>query len=466
MKTRRENKNITGSTRTTGRIIAISLVMTLTMISGCVDNNEDPPIAKQFEYGTIVPISQVKALYNTELAKVWYDRTPVEITEDWAIAGIVTGSDKVDGNLYKEGYVEDASSGIRLIFESTGGFYLGDSVVVNLKGLYIGDYGDFVQVGGIPYTDASGNIRVSGFNKDDRILRVSVNNPFDPPHVTIQNINSGNYLGRLVTLDDVEFADYDVGRTYADVSSDPPASMNRDLEDCDGNSIIVRSSGYATFAGDPLPQGKGSFTGIVTYFNPDYQLLIRDISEVVLNNDRCAQGGQTLGDPVETLSQDFETFATDEDIFIDGWQNLMVVGTRIWRAKVYSGNAYAQATGYLSGLTEMESWLISPPVILSTAKVLTFRSAIAYWAHTGGNKPLEVMISTDYNGSDVHSATWTPLAATLAGQSDANYAWVESGSVNLPVIAGQSGVIAFKYTGNDTESTTAIIDDIVVSNAK
>ncbi len=66
---------------------------------------------------------------------------------DWSLRGIITASDKVDGNLYKEAYIQDATGGLRLVFESTSGLYIGDSVIVNMKGLYIGDYGNFWQVG-------------------------------------------------------------------------------------------------------------------------------------------------------------------------------------------------------------------------------------------------------------------------------------------------------------------------------
>ncbi len=446
--------------------LPVLTLLLLLVIPGCVEKYDDEPAYKPIEYGTIVPISQVKALYDGELAKEWFDRVPVQITDDWAITGIVTGSDKVNGNLYKEGYLEDATGGILLKFVSTGGFYLGDSVIINVKNLYLGDYGNFIQLGDVPYTDDGGNIRVSGFNKDKRMVKVSIDNPSHPIQATIPQVKSEAYLGRLVHLDGVQFASYELGNTYADPLADPPAAANRDLEDCDGNRIIVRSSGYSTFAGDVLPEGKGSITGIITVFNDDYQLIIRDISEVHLDHDRCIQGSGTLGTPVATLSEDFESSTSGVDISVDGWQNLVVAGNRLWRANDFSGNTYAQATAYNSGLDEMETWLITRPVILSTAKVLSFRSAMAYWEHTAGHVPLQVLFSTDYNGSNLFTATWTPLSATLATQTNSNYEWVSSGSIPLPVQNGASGVIAFKYTGSATESTSSIIDDVVVSAAR
>jgi hypothetical protein len=154
-----------------------------------------------------------------------------------------------------------------------------------------------------------------------------------------------------------------------------------------------------------------------------------------------------------------------QDIYITGWQNLAQAGGRIWQAKSYSGNTYAQATAYNSGLTSMITWFITPPVIISTQKILTFQSAQAYWAH-GTDIPLEVFFSTDYDGNNLTTATWTPLSATLAASTDANYAFVNSGDVYLPVASGASGVIGFRYTGSSTRSTSSCIDNIVVTGAK
>jgi len=169
---------------------------------------------------------------------------------------------------------------------------------------------------------------------------------------------------------------------------------------------------------------------------------------------------------VENLSEDFESFGDDDDIYINGWQNLASAGSRIWLAKVYSGNSYAQATGYYSNLSSMITWLITRPVTISTQKILSFQTAKAYWEHTGTNVPMEVLISTDYNGNNLSTATWTPLDAVLAQKSDPDHTFISSGDVNLPVAAGQSAVIAFRYTGSNTESTSYRIDNITVSTAK
>jgi hypothetical protein len=435
-------------------------------LTGCVDNNETTPPDVQFKYGTITTVQQVKNLYAAELAKDYTLRIPVAITGDLALKGIITASDKKDGNLYKEAYIQDATGGLRLTFNSTSGLYIGDSVVVRLNGLFISDYGDFIQIGSIPYKDATGGIRLKGIVMDENVLKTSINNPLVPEVVTIQQIKSASWLGKLVKINNVQFTDDAVGLTYADYLMNPPASANRNLMDCSKNKIIVRSSGYASFASNTISELNGSITGIVTIFSSDYQLVIRDFKEVQLTNDRCMPGIPDLGAPVETISQDFQSFANNAEVLIPGWQNIAQYGDRTWLAKYFSPNTYAQATGYNSNLSGMVCWLITNPVTISTQKVLSFQTAKAFWTHTGTNFPLQVFFSTNYTGKNLVTATWIPVTAVLAGKNDTDNTFINSGNINLPLEAGKSCVIAFKYTGSNTESTSYRLDNIVIKTAK
>lgn len=449
------------------KINKIFLILLLPVLAwsfrSCIDPNDIPPPEVPFVTGEMATVDQVKALYAAELAKSWQERKPVLIDKNWTLAGIVTASDKKDGNFYKEAYIQDNTTGLRMLFDATSGLYTGDSILVNVKGLYLGDYGNFIQLGGEPYTDASGNFRVSGCNMDNQVLKISAGNRKSAQLATIRQVKSAGWLGKLVKLENVQFEDTETGKTWADGLADPPAAANRVLEDCSDNRIIVRTSGYASFANEILPAGKGSLTGIVTVFNSDYQIVVRDFAEVQLSGERCGYVPQPLGQPVETLSQNFESFKNDATIYIAGWQNIAQAGGRLWLNKLFSGNGYAQATAYNSGLAKMVAWLITNPVNISTQKVLQFQTAKAYWAHTGNNHPLEVLFSTDYNGTNLASATWTTLPAVLVQKNDPDHTFIGSGNVNLPVQQGKSGVVAFRYTGSNTESTSSRIDNIVIT---
>jgi len=459
MKEEKIMKKITGIYRIAAIISGLLLAVS------CSDNNETPPPVKEFVPGEKVTVQQVRALYADQLAISDYtQRQPIEIENDWALRGIITASDKKDGNFYKEAYIEDATGGLRLVFESTSGLYIGDSVVVNVRGLWLGDYGNFWQLGGVPYYEEDGNLRVGGMNMDKQCLKLSTGNPTNPSVVTVTQARSSAYLGRLVRLDEVQFTDAMIGLTWADAVD--KVTQNRTLEDCNDKTIIVRTSGYSSAAGELLPAGNGSITGIVTIFNGTYQFLVRDFDEVDMSGDRCGVIDQPLGTPVEIINENFDSFGDDASVYIGGWQNIATAGGRLWLAQVFSSNTYAQATGYNSNLSVMVTWLITRPVNIATQKILTFQTAKAYWAHTGTNFPMEVLYSTDYNGNNISTATWTPLTAVMAQKTDPDHTFINSGNVNLPVAAGKSAVIAFKYTGSDTESTSYRIDNIAVTAAR
>ena len=102
---------------------------------------------------------------------------------------------------------------------------------------------------------------------------------------------------RLVKLNDVEFSE--LGLTYADAVN--LSTGSRLLSDCNGNTVSVRTSGYANFADDTLPSGNGSIIGIFTIYNSEKQFVIRDINEVLLDSSRCNAGGGGTGEEVATF---------------------------------------------------------------------------------------------------------------------------------------------------------------------
>ncbi|MEZ5198725.1 MAG: choice-of-anchor J domain-containing protein [Bacteroidales bacterium] len=240
-------------------------------------------------------------------------------------------------------------------------------------------------------------------------------------------------------------------------------SINHNLENCDGDIVVVRTSGYANFASEYIPEGNGTFIGVVSAFNGTMQLYVRHLSDIDLTGERCDPGGGGNEiDPVENVMEYFDDAVNYTDIDIDGWTNLNVAGTRKWQGKVFNDDKYAQSTGYNSGLPDMEVWMITPPVINTNGdKTLTFKSAMAYWEHSA-NDPITIYASTDYDGTNFSTAVWTEISANLPTQSNANYEWIPSGDISL---AGFSGnvAIAFKYKGSDSESTTITIDDVLIT---
>ncbi len=208
-----------------------------------------------------------------------------------------------------------------------------------------------------------------------------------------------------------------------------------------------------------LANFKGNVAIAFKYKGSDTESTSITLDDVVISSTGGGGGSYTA---VDSVNQTFDDAVNYTDIAINGWTNLKVAGDRKWQGKVHNTDKYAQATGYKSNLDDMETWLITPSVVNTNGdKVLSFKSAMAYWKHNTGDHPLTVLVSTNFNGSNFSSATWTELAPTLPDASNSNYEWVESGNISLANFKGNVS-IGFKYKGSNTESTSITLDDVVI----
>jgi hypothetical protein len=403
------------------------LTVLLTSISACKKTYEEPP-ENQLPIGNVITIADLKDMYSGPGSNL-------EISEDYSIYANVT-TEETNGNFYKEAFIQDASGAIKLAFSSACGLYIGDSIRLNVNGTILNDYGSLIQVENIdPYTN---------------VVKIATNRSVEPELLTMQQLNTTLHQSKLIKLDNVEFATSDLNLTFADGIN--LTTTNRNLTDCGGNSILVRTSGYANFAKDTIPSLNGSITGVMSIYNSDIQLYIRDINEIDMIEERCTGG-------VPLLLKNFE----DENPVSGGWSIQNVLGNIDWTTNTaYSqfGDAYGQITNYTGGgNSSCETWLISPSVDLSSVAnpIFSFQNAYKY----NGNS-LEVYVSNDYDGTSDPSTqgTWNQLQATL---STGNFDWVSSGNIDLTSYAGTNTYVAFKYTGSSSDGSTWEIDEIMIT---
>ncbi|MDD4087145.1 MAG: choice-of-anchor J domain-containing protein [Bacteroidales bacterium] len=417
------------------KIILISLLtLIIGFVSSCVKKEFDTPPISSLPIGTVYSIGDLYEMYQNSGA--------TQFSEDASVYAIVS-MDEASGNIYKNAYIQDKTHAINLRLKETSGLRAGDSIRVYLKNTILSDYNGLMQLDNV--------------QADSNIIILANQKHLTPEIVTIEQIKSGNFNAKLIQLQDVQFIAGDTALPFAETD----ATTNRNLEDCDGNSIIVRTSNYANFAKKSLPNGKGSLIAIAGVFNGTYQLYIRSLTEVQMNDPRCGDGGGG-GDAVDGVNESFSSSGNNQDISLTGWTNIAEAGNRKWQGKEFSGNTYAQATAYNSGLSSMITWLITPNVKMDQQKYLRFKTAKSFWEHNS-NTPLTVWASTNYDGSNVATASWTQINATIAGQGDADNAWIESGDIDLSeFMTGQTVAIAFKYVGSDLESTSLRIDDVYI----
>ncbi|HDP75537.1 MAG TPA: hypothetical protein ENN49_06660 [Bacteroidales bacterium] len=436
-----KNQVPTGSGSITGVLSLFGSTYQL-LIRDTLDIKFDQP-----RFGSEVPAKNT----TIEQLKLLYDGSALyPIPYDLVIEGVITANDE-SGNLYKQLFIEDETGAIEFKVDVTGlytDFPVGTKIRINCKYLYLGTYGGVIQLGG-NNNGSIGRLPASDFYKN--VFVISTGNEVSVTETSIAQL-SDSLIGKVVTLSGVQFADNEMGKTYAESS----VPTNRILEEVTtGRTIIVRTSNYANFAGVELPTGRGKITAVLTKYNSDYQLTIRKVGEVRLIEPRLVK--------TFILSQDFQSAPVtnpSSPISIDGWKTIAEAGTKVWNAKQYSGNVYAEMNPYQSGEANNTAWLISPNFNIPSGvnAYLKFDTQYNYWA----NATLEVFISSNFDGSNPQSATWTKLTdAYIVKQADGTNRWVSSGNINIKDFAGNA-CIGFKYTGSSTISTAFRVDNVTV----
>ncbi len=423
----------------TKKIILLSLTLfSLSLLfDSCVKQEfDDPPSnCDDIDIEATFSIHDLKSLFTGDTTR---------LDDSVIVKGYVTSTDQY-GNFYKELVIQDTTDAICIMIDASylfTKFPVGQKVFIKCGNLLLGNDDGAIKLGST-YTEYG----ITNFGRiqgepviDEHIIKTCDNSPVEPREVTINQIDDG-LLYKLIKIDSVQFANSELGTTWADGIN--LESVNHILKDENNNSIIVRTSGYASFARDTIPEGSGSIVGILGKFDSDYQIYIRNTDDVDMNNERFT----------EPIFKDFE----DGDIYSGGWINEIVVG-RPWELGTIGGN-YAQCKSW-DGSTniETESWYISPELNLSeySEPFVSFENAYNY---TGD--PLEVKYSTDYSGSgDPNNATWTDLSPNL---STGSWNWVNSGELSLP--SENNIYVAFVYFGTDSDGSTWEVDDILIDDA-
>lgn len=418
----------------------------LILLASCKREYDSPP-ERILPVGNVLTIEELRNLYQGE---------PVRFDTAFSVYAVVT-ADESSGNLYRNIHVQDQTGAIVLRLNTPGGIYEGDSVRIYLPGTILSPY--------------QGMMQLDSVDVDNNIIKQATQ-VFVPP-IEINSLSeiTPDIQGYLVKVNNVEFAEYELGQTFADAVNQN--TENRDLVDCNNNSVLVRTSGFANFANEPLPGGNGSMIAVISQFNDDMQLYIRRFSEVQLNGERCdgsSGGGECEYDiePQLGVSQDFSSVTVDNSDFSDPlWLNINEQGDRFWRGREFSGDKYARATGFSGtgvSVPPTEIWLITPPVIATSSPAMNFRSAQAFWSHDA-DEPFRVYISNDFDGCDISAANWTEITNfNKPTSSNSNYQWVQSGDISLTQYLPQgyegSYHIGFRYYSVDLQTTTIDLDDI------
>lgn len=369
------------------------------------------------------------------------------ISDDIVVAGIVVMNDK-NGNYHSKIVIEDNSGGIEVLLDQSSlynDYPVGRKVYIKCRGLRLGNFGGNPQLGyTTDNTGAVTNIPAGLIN--DFVVKASYPNVIIPDTLTITQLTdtsfSYKHLNTLIAVKDVEFAD--IGISYAQAGSVASAT-GLTINDCSGNAIVLRTSGFAQFQPYKVPFGNGTITGIFTRYKNDLQLYIRDTTDVHFNAERCDGGNRVL------LNQDFSTLTDNAVIALTDWYNFSETGERKFTKGVFQSDVYAKISAYGGTVPPVvKSWLITPAVNLNgrTNVKLTFKTKDGF----DNGATLKAYASTNYAG-DPAAAAWTDLGAAVSTGNANSYAteWTVA-SVNLNYTVPVH--IAFKYEGGGAKTTT------------
>ena len=278
------------------KILYFLLAATCCVVTGCRDRNWDN--SGNSIYNTngnnaltetnVISIADLKAQYSN----VIFASSDVceQFTEDVQLKGYITAND-LGGNVYSEILLDDGTGSI-LVCINEGGLmsYLpvGQQILVSLKDLYIGGYRKQPEIG-VPYTNKNNATYISRMSRYVWQKHFKYIGTVDPAYKvkieTFDKTKEGDeayrqaHCGSLMKIEGVEFSQADGMVNFSNEEEKDPANcVERNLKGL--NNIVVRTSTYAKFAANKLPQGKVNITGLFTRYNNKWQILCRTADDI------------------------------------------------------------------------------------------------------------------------------------------------------------------------------------------
>jgi hypothetical protein len=322
----------------------LAVMITGLLVISCKKKFEDPPPTGEPGLVGNISIKDLKA-------RLTATGTTVAITDDVIIEGVVTCDDR-SGNFYQQIAMQDSTGGILLRLAGNNLFNeypVGRKIYVKLKGLYLGEYGRMIQVGGGVEVGGGGVTLLAVNLRDQHIFKGALNQPLVPKVVTVAQLGTSlqdPYVNTLVKLENFEFAANELSKNYADDDQ----SGNRIVQGCTNpttNRLTLRTSNFANFATLRVAQGNGDLIGVYSIFNTTKQWTIRDTTDVRFYGPRCPTAGGggsiTLGTSPQTINFDnITTSGLPPGVYVKQDASSSFIGNE---ATVYNGS-FAVKTGW------------------------------------------------------------------------------------------------------------------------
>lgn len=324
-------------------VAVFGMFLAAVSLTGCKDYDApvlNAPVATQQANTTIVELKET--FWNDDTNYIWgtpqrEDATPATVPtrpdgSHYIIKGRVVSSDEA-GNVFKSLIIQDNTAALAISINSYN-LYLkyrrGQEVVIDVTGMYIGKYNGLLQLGA-PEWYANGNaweasfmspelfashVELNGWPEVSAIDTIQVNT-FSELNTDLEGL--WKWQSQLVRFNNVSFVNGGV-ETYSEYHS---SGVNQSITDSEGQSLIVRTSGYSNFWNQTLPAGKFDLVCIASYYGTTgWQLIMID-----------ADGVMNLGNPTESPGVEDNPWSVNEAITEikagrtpNGWVTGYIVG--------------------------------------------------------------------------------------------------------------------------------------------
>ena len=293
----------------------LSAVLAMTAFTGCQEYDApvlDAPVATMQANTSIMELK--KAFWDDATNYIWgtpqqEDATPSTIParEDgthYIIKGTVVSSDEA-GNVFKSLIIQDETAALAISINSYNldlKYRRGQEVVLDVTGMYIGKYNGLLQLGA-PEWYANGNAWEASFMAPETFqAHVEVNGWPNLAEVDTLQVNAFSQLStdpdgqmywqsQLVRFNNVSFVNGGVEK-FSEYHS---SGVNQSITDSEGNSLIVRTSGYSNFWNQTLPEGNLDLVCIASYYGTTgWQLIMIDADGIMnVGNPTVSPGAES-----------------------------------------------------------------------------------------------------------------------------------------------------------------------------
>lgn len=363
------------------------------LMASCDDDFTRPPLVMPPTV-TVEPTTTL-ADFKTNYWGTLNAPTTIEMDEQGdsvIFKGRVCSSDE-SGNIYKNLIIQGTNAdgeqvALTFAINATDIYQtlpFGQEVAVYATGLSVGPYRGLLQFGSIS-GDQMTFMDESTFT--EHVIRTGSALP-DPSKVdttatTIAEVMAAKstsdgmrlWQSRLVRVQGVTFED--AGQPFSGTTT-----TNRYIRDAEGNRMIVRNSAYASFAGDILPGGTGDVVGILSYFNPDWQILLIDAEGLIGFDPNAVPDTPTTVEPAGegTLESPYNVTKALDVIEAGPSENQVYI------------------TGKITSIKEIDT--------------ASFGNATYFIGDEGSTETLEVFRGYSFNGDKFTSADQLEVGATV-----------------------------------------------------